>query len=568
MRNDRTIRHSHSSPALAVSRVQAVHRVPMEILQKIFFLCDDASVGSRHAIADARKKSPAPPYAWLAVTEVCRRWYNASIGYGPLWSTFVLPSLRSREFFELSLRRSKASPLTISFFEVPIVDDVSDEDSDDEVDEWYRGSPTEDSMANVTSWFMLRKLLREPGRVQEIHVGTYTISGHTDAVKLLSTLGPRLRSCSLATEPSSFRGAAMVPSFPAGRQNLPGLQHLRLYGLRAVHWDRISPLVGLVSLDVRFEPTAHLLVSRLLECLAHLPLLEILSLANLKVHPEVGDATRLVSMDNMRKIELSADPTFCSELLRRLRLPPDVHLSLEYEDINPYSSFHITEPFSPLRSLPTSPKSLMLQPVSGLRMHAWASHLSLTPNMRWEDDRMLDLTTQIPYKPSIASLLADWPLPEVRLLILKSGEPPVELEERTAYEIDLKMAAAEMHAWTQCMPHLVELRLWPTEESHFPLVKLFCGSAIPAWRSESPLPWPTLQVLVLYEVDPNDAVALRGVAAVLQLRERKGCARLSRLVLHLAKGVVDECNRLSLLSDCADEIVKVTEDIDAEELCL
>ncbi|KAJ3507324.1 hypothetical protein NMY22_g16965 [Coprinellus aureogranulatus] len=81
-------------------------RLPEDILSSVFLLVQTFDKSSRIEKGE---------YAWTRTSHVCRHWRFTAIGCAALWT--FLDFSRSTKFLELSLERSRNSPLSIYFME-------------------------------------------------------------------------------------------------------------------------------------------------------------------------------------------------------------------------------------------------------------------------------------------------------------------------------------------------------------------------------------------------------------------------------------------------------------------
>ncbi|CAL1699784.1 unnamed protein product [Somion occarium] len=63
-----------------------VHRLPMELLERIFLLVRDEWFLASLDVTSPDRKSRLPPYAWIKFSHVCRHWRRVSLQYTPLWN--------------------------------------------------------------------------------------------------------------------------------------------------------------------------------------------------------------------------------------------------------------------------------------------------------------------------------------------------------------------------------------------------------------------------------------------------------------------------------------------------
>ena len=118
------------------------------------------------------------------------------------------------------------------------------------------------------------------------------------------------------------------------------------------------------------------------------------------------------------------------------------------------------------------------------------------------------------------------------------------------------------------MPNLRELRLSLGQSEHGVLhssvVNLLCGPLLSTPQSPATAPWPSLETLVLYDLQHAGEQDVSAIGDILRRREQAGCRRLARLVLHQPTRR-DELN-LPCLRDTAEEIVTLFGEIHFDRL--
>ena len=126
------------------------------------------------------------------------------------------------------------------------------------------------------------------------------------------------------------------------------------------------------------------------------------------------------------------------------------------------------------------------------------------------------------------------------------------------------------------MPNLRELRLSLGQSEHgvlYPsvvnlllyssVVNLLCGP-LSTPQSPATAPWPSLETLVLYDLQHAGEQDVSAIGDILRRREQAGCRRLARLVLHQPTRR-DELN-LPCLRDTAEEIVTLFGEVQFDRL--
>ncbi|KAI0041168.1 hypothetical protein FA95DRAFT_1477476, partial [Auriscalpium vulgare] len=84
-----------------------IHRLPPEILTRIFMLCAEHSRDVWQKTIGIQRTT----IGWIAITYVCRRWRQLALGFAGLW-TMVTFTLGER-WAEEMLKRSQARPIVV-----------------------------------------------------------------------------------------------------------------------------------------------------------------------------------------------------------------------------------------------------------------------------------------------------------------------------------------------------------------------------------------------------------------------------------------------------------------------
>ncbi|KAJ3539594.1 hypothetical protein NM688_g6342 [Phlebia brevispora] len=241
-------------------------------------------------------------YRWIYITQVCRRWYNVATRLPALWSQVVIPS--NNQLIKLLLERSREAPLSI------IYDDANVQ-LDKQTMETFHSALT--------------------GHLHHIRALSLTIAAEVyDAVRnAFSQPALELNTLQICTRAKE----CPFSQVDLDHKMMPALKVFRSSSGFRVSWEQLSRMVTLQVLDLScdYGSDAIFMLSRVLDALAGMPLLQTLRLRGFKVL--VDGSARTISLDNLAECNLASTPATCSALLQHVRTPSDLQLTIMYAAI-------------------------------------------------------------------------------------------------------------------------------------------------------------------------------------------------------------------------------------------
>ena len=529
-----------------------IRGIPVEILRCIFLRLRDNAVSGLNRNSHATMVSA---YSWLSVTQVCRYWYEASTECPALWSVILIPPLDSLPFLELSLRRSKHSPLFVDFD--------------------HRNLDIASLVYNAHA--LLNAVLLERARIQDLRVDLPAAIRRPDLNDSLLHLGPHLRRLHFSAIGASWydQGANAEILFPFNGMEISRLRELKYLAPNSLSWDRIRSLQMLEVLDVDFSFLSPVDLRALLECISGLPALQALRLVWLSL-TSISEAilsTPKVAIHRLRKCDLTCGLKVCAIVLSHLQLPPttSIRTAIAEYDVPPQETrVALVDYILRTISQPAAPTITVFALSWCIHFWnsfcAWDSQLPLRLDYGWSDGVVCRLTGPSPSRWGCDDVqpVTSLPLRCVQTLIVRgdrrnSSRLPVDWNQEQS---------AIARLWAPAMPNLRELRLSLGQSEHGVLhssvVNLLCGPLLSTPQSPATAPWPSLETLVLYDLQHAGEQDVSAIGDILRRREQAGCRRLARLVLHQPTRR-DELN-LPCLRDTAEEIVTLFGEIHFDRL--
>ncbi len=292
-------------------------RVPTEVLSEIIFiLYEGASTSNPHGQKGAAVSNEGFAAPWITTTWVCRRWREAALQRGALWTSLRIPRRYIRYPEAVHTFFNRAPEGTVVHADVRAMPDW-----------WWPGQTVTENAPDRAD--VLEHLLRWRHRL-DLGLSTAVVrAGDADISGLLGALGSTLSFLGLGA-----RG--YHEPFALDVQGLPNLEHLMLNCVPSVN----APLPGItyivmytaIGLDVErigclqtfLSACPDLTTLNIFQSLpphygaqdpSHLPVVHLPQLTLLSLHHERTDAVYV--------------------LLETLRLPPSAKLTLQLEETSP-----------------------------------------------------------------------------------------------------------------------------------------------------------------------------------------------------------------------------------------
>ncbi|KAI0079414.1 hypothetical protein K474DRAFT_1659242 [Panus rudis PR-1116 ss-1] len=328
-----------------VNSTTPISKLPVEVLTEIFRYCADTAYGeygkttisnpgeARGDIHEEHSDAPngeervegqndidlqpsqttriANAYRWICITHVCSQWRTIALSCPMLWADVIMTADLS--WNKEILRRSGKILLDVHM-------------------DWDLVSPAMDADFAIRLG-SLEMTLRELHRIKKL---TLDVPRHTfDKISAIDcTEAPHLRALTLGNHLSTMARSMDDVPLVFHKLQLPRLERLDLIGYPLHHISLIIRPSIRELIIMRVPARAY--ASEVLDVLKCTPLLEKLELCDALEalnEEEVEEPEEIVSLPNLKALQLEDFGHSCADLLNRIRYPPSAEVFLTLEPI-------------------------------------------------------------------------------------------------------------------------------------------------------------------------------------------------------------------------------------------
>ncbi|KAJ3550440.1 hypothetical protein NM688_g5075 [Phlebia brevispora] len=498
-----------------------IERLPNEILGEIFIFV-------MSLFLDSYATDYGELYCWIPITRVCRHWYNVAVQVPVLWAWISLPN--DETVVELLLRRSKGTSLYVMYDDSNAV-------------------PPSDGVT------VLKHVLKDHlSRIRDLFLNINPTAFEEIRDKL-SEPAPKLTVWHMRT----YSRGNDLPEAYLDHQNMPSLKAFRNSGNYNVPWAKLASMSTLRELNLSYDrPRADIMLSKVLDTLVGMPLLETLRLSGLSI--VVGRTTQKISLARLSLCKVHAPPIICSAILQHILTPSDMKMHISHTELRdtdrPLLMVPVLSKLSGETTLSPPHPIITLGVICGhdsVTLYGWRSMVAFEDPTCNGFEEVCTFRVHIRSAEPLADLLKTLPLQSVQQLQIHSHLFPHE-ELSPSEVVDLAMLSDKM-------PNISTLMCarWPLSSC----ADVLCNPYISV--SGSGFAWPSLHTLVLQNVSfrstgglldmvysPDDGLSIMPLWRGLLKRQTSGCSILDRLVIRKC-AVKDE--DLDLFKQCCDELV-------------
>ncbi|KAJ3551177.1 hypothetical protein NM688_g4861 [Phlebia brevispora] len=497
--------------------VPYIGRLPDEILGKIYLIVMALSMCGSHTSYRYQYL-----YRWIYITQVCRRWYNVATRLSALWSQVVIPS--NNQLITLLLERSREASLCITY-----------DDANVQLDE-------------ETVEILHSTLARHLHHIRKLSL-SIAPEAYETVRDTFSQPAPKLETLQICTRAKE----RPLPQVYLDHEMMPSLKVFRSSSGFRVSWEQLSRMTTLQVLDLScdYGSDAIFMLSRVLDALAGMPLLQTLRLRGFKVL--LDGSARTISLDNLAECNLASTPATCSALLQHIRTPSDLQLTIMYAAIREEDLSSLAMPL--LTKLTGSTTLDSPAPLTGISVSITGPDaVALNAYPRNPDSWKIRL--QIPFGVRYLDHLFKALAPSLQSV------QELDVSLRNLAEAPEIFSVAHFVWLSSFMPNVTTLRCAYWSVPNY--VAGLCNMHSTPHVERTRFAWPSLKTLVLqfvpFSVDGRffhgdsgyDVQCVTLLREGLMKRQSSGCTMLNCLVIRMCR--LKESD-LKMLEDCCGEVV-------------